>query len=134
MDVVHNLFVDLLAKPSRDLELSYLYRAVTNRCLNWIRDRNNRSRLLLDRDHDLRGPSRTTIDGLVVDLDLLSRLAARLDRKSQEIVVYHYFDDLSQDEVASLMGMSRRAVVKRLAKIRDKARSVAGEHVAETSS
>jgi RNA polymerase sigma-70 factor (ECF subfamily) len=125
MDVVHQLFTDLLSKPTTNLELPYLYRAVTNRCLNLIRDRKNRARLLEARD--VEGESyRTRIESVVIDHDLLLRLIAQLDRRSQEIVVYHFVDDMSQDEVAAMMGISRRAVVKRLGKIRERARRIGG--------
>ena len=46
VDVVHALFVDLIPRWSRDVDLPYLYRAVTNRCLNFVRDESNRARLL----------------------------------------------------------------------------------------
>ena len=42
VDVVHALFVDLLSKPPDAMDLPYLYRAVTNRCLNVVRDRGTR--------------------------------------------------------------------------------------------
>ena len=46
VDVVHALFVDLIPRWNRDVDLPYLYRAVTNRCLNLLRDRGTRARLL----------------------------------------------------------------------------------------
>jgi DNA-directed RNA polymerase specialized sigma24 family protein len=38
VDVVHGLFVDLIGRGGGAVELPYLYRAVTNRCLNVVRD------------------------------------------------------------------------------------------------
>ncbi len=61
----------------------------------------------------------------MLTLDLLTHLLSVLDAKSAEIVVYHYLDDLNQDEVATQMAISRRAVVKRLTKIRSVARGLA---------
>ncbi len=125
MDVVQSLFVDLIARPPTSLELSYLYSAVTNRCLNLIRNQSNRSRLLSECDDSLRGPTRSAPETAMVSLDLTVRLIDALDARSAELVVYHFVDDLSQEEVAEQMGISRRAVVKRLAKIRMLARSLA---------
>ncbi len=125
MDIVQGLFVDLIARPPKSLDLPYLYSAVTNRCLNLIRNQSNRSRLLESRQDVLRGPERTSLGDTVLTLDLLTHLLAALDSKSAEIVVYHYLDDLDQDEVAQQMGMSRRAVVKRLTKLRAVARDIA---------
>jgi DNA-directed RNA polymerase specialized sigma24 family protein len=37
VDVVHALFADLIPSWTPDVDLPYLYRAVTNRCLNLVR-------------------------------------------------------------------------------------------------
>lgn len=119
MDIVQGLFVDLIASPTTSLDLAYLYSAVTNRSLNMIRNHHNRARLLEEQSDSLRGPARTPLGSALLSLNLLMRLVESLDAKSAAIVVYHFLDDLNQDEVAIQMGMSRRAVVKRLRKIRE---------------
>lgn len=125
MDIVQGLFVDLISRPPKSLDLAYLYSAVTNRCLNLIRNQSKRSRLLESSQDSLRGPERTCLGDTVLTLDLLTHLLAALDARSAEIVVYHYLDDLNQEEVAQQMRISRRAVVKRLTKIRSVAQSIA---------
>ena len=45
-DLVQGLFLDLLQRPRAAADLPYLYRAITNRCLNHLRDRGNQGRLL----------------------------------------------------------------------------------------
>jgi RNA polymerase sigma-70 factor, ECF subfamily len=122
MDVVHGLFVDLMQARKPTLELPYLYRAVGNRCLNLVRDSGNRRRLLERQEPALRGPVRTRCDDEVLGLDLLARLAAELDPRSLEILVCRYWDDLTQDEIAAVLGVSRRTVVKRLAALRERVR------------
>jgi RNA polymerase sigma-70 factor (ECF subfamily) len=133
-DIVQNLFVDLISRPPKTLDLPYLFSAVTNRCLNHIRNQSNRSRLLECQKDALRGPERRALNvsDTVLTLDLLAKLVDVLDYKSAKIVVYHWIDDLSQDEVATQMGMSRRAVVKRLTKIREKARDLSLTDPADT--
>jgi RNA polymerase sigma factor (sigma-70 family) len=123
MDIVQTLFLDLISRPPNSLDLAYLYSAVTNRCLNLIRNQVVRSRLLQDHAKDLCGAGRTTLGESLLTLELVTRLVGELDQKSAEIVVYHFIDDLNQTEVASQVGISRRAVVKRLAKIRELART-----------
>ena len=123
MDIVQTLFLDLISRPPNSLDLAYLYSAVTNRCLNLIRNQVVRSRLLQDHAQDLCGAGRTTLGESLLTLELVTRLVGELDQKSAEIVVYHFIDDLNQTEVASQVGISRRAVVKRLAKIRELART-----------
>ena len=117
-DIVHTLFVDLMQKPRPTLELRYLYRAVGNRCINFLRDRGNRARLLEREQTALRGPVRTRCDQQVIGLDLLTKLAASLDEKSLEILICRYWDDMTQDQIAAFIGTSRRTVGKRLGRIR----------------
>jgi RNA polymerase sigma-70 factor (ECF subfamily) len=124
LDIVHGLFVEMMrprrwsAPPTGALELPYLYRAITNRCLNHLRDRANRADLLARQEPALRGCARTRCDDQVIGLDLLAKLATRLDRRSLEILVYRYVDDMSQDEIAALIGASRKTVGKRMQIIR----------------
>ena len=117
-DVVQALFVDLIARGETDVDLPYLYRAVTNRCLNLLRDRGTRARLLERHDPALRAPERTRCDEVVIGHDLLHKLLDRLDERAAEVLVYRYFDDLTQDEIAALIDTSRRTIGKRLAAIR----------------
>lgn len=117
-DVVQAVFVELLQSPSSRDDFSYLYRAVTNRCLNMLRDRATRARLLAEHDALLRGPERTTCEQRSIDLQLLGKLVAALDAVHAEVLICHYFDDMTQDEIAALVGVSRKTVGLRLARIR----------------
>jgi RNA polymerase sigma factor (sigma-70 family) len=92
---------------------------VTNRCLNVIRDRNNRTRLLARQDAVLRGPVRTSCEARAVDLDLLCKLASELDPESCEILVYRFVDDMGLEEIAQLTGKSRKTIGKRLDRVRN---------------
>lgn len=124
-DLVQGLFVDLLQRGGAPADLPYLYRAVTHRCLNHLRDRRNQGRLLSDHDQALRGVARTRLDERVVDRQLLARLADRLDGEAWEILVYHFVDDMTQEEIAALIGASRKTVVRRLQAIREEAHRLA---------
>lgn len=117
-DVVQTLFVDLLQTQTTEIDLAYLYRAVTNRCLNMLRDRTTRARLLQRHDVALRGPVRTDCEERTIDLDLLTKLTAELDQEHAEVLVCHYFDDMAQAEIAELLGVSRKTVGIRLGRIR----------------
>jgi RNA polymerase sigma-70 factor, ECF subfamily len=125
-DIVQGLFLELLQQPEPRVDLPYLYRALTNRCLNMLRDRTTRSRLLDRHDAVLRGPVRTTCEERAIDLDLLWKLVGELDREAAEILVYRYIDDLSQEEIADLVGLSRKTVGHRLARIRDSVVALGG--------
>lgn len=116
-DMVHALFLDLLQKGDEP-ELPYLYRAITNRCLAFMRDESNRARLLEAHDEALRGPIRTRCDDHVIGMDMLVKLAAAVDERTLEIVFYRYFDDLTQEEIAVQLGLSRKTVGKKLDDVR----------------
>jgi RNA polymerase sigma-70 factor (ECF subfamily) len=110
-DLVQGLFVDLFARGESP-DLPYLYRAITNRCLTFLRDAQNRARLLDAHDDALRGPVRTRCDDRVIGLDLLSKLVGTLDERAFEILTYRWFDDMTQEEIAQLTGLSRKTVGK----------------------
>jgi RNA polymerase sigma-70 factor, ECF subfamily len=125
-DVVQGLFVDLYQRGDVPTDLPYLYRSVTNRCLTLLRDESNRSRLLEKNDGALVPPARTRCDDHVIGVDLLTKLARELDESETEVLTYRYLDDMTQDEIASLLGLSRRTVGKRLDRVREVVRRVAG--------
>ncbi|HXU81710.1 MAG TPA: sigma-70 family RNA polymerase sigma factor [Polyangia bacterium] len=125
-DVVQGLFVEMLRRRDMDRDLPYLYRSITNRCLNLLRDSGNRERLLQKQEEALRGPVRVRCDEVVVGVDLVCKLIDRLDEKCGEVLIYRYFDDLTQDEIAELSGTSRKTVGARLARIREAVKELVG--------
>jgi RNA polymerase sigma-70 factor (ECF subfamily) len=125
-DLVQALFVDLLARGESP-DLAYLYRAVTNRALTFLRDTQNRTRLLESNDDALRGPVRTRCDDRVIGMDLLHKLTSTLDERAQEILIYRFFDDMTQDEIATLIGLSRKTVGKIEGDIRAAIAELGGE-------
>ena len=46
------------------------------------------------------------------------KLMDRLDESTLEVLVYRYWDDLDQTEIAEVMGVSRKTVVRRMAVLR----------------
>jgi RNA polymerase sigma factor (sigma-70 family) len=124
LDVVHAVFVDLLQQPDTPIDLPYCYRAVTNRCLNLIRDQSARRRLLGRQDVVLRGPVRISCEEQTIHLDLLTKLSERLDRQCAEILVYRFVDDMTQEEIATLLGLSRKTIGHKLERIRETVREI----------
>jgi RNA polymerase sigma factor (sigma-70 family) len=117
-DVVQGIFVDLYRKDKTDVDLPYLYRAATSRCLNRIRDSRRRRELLALHGEVLISAGPGVPEAKAISVDLLVQLVGKLDKRSAEIMVYRYMDQMTGDEIASLLGVSRRAVTKRLTKIR----------------
>lgn len=119
VDVVHGLFADLIPRWTNDVDLPYLYRAVTNRCLNVVRDRSTRARLL-EREQTAAAPvGRVRLDDQVVGVGLIAALADRLDEGHMEVLVARFVDDMTQEEIADHLGLSRKTIQKRLDRIRD---------------
>jgi RNA polymerase sigma-70 factor (ECF subfamily) len=125
-DILQAMFVDLHQKSAAPMDLPYLYRAITNRCLTFMRDETNRARLLERHDRALGPPPRTACDDRIIGHDLLVKLVRELGPGESEVLAYHYLDDMTQEEVAELLGLSRKTVGKRLDRIREAVRRIAG--------
>ncbi len=113
-DAVQALFVELFSHDATPRDLPYLYRALTHRCLNALRDEKNRKRLLERESPALRGSVRAAPDTLALGLDTLLKLQRSVDEDTMESVIYRFVDELSQDEIAELMGVTRKTVYNRL--------------------
>lgn len=125
-DVVHGLFVDLISRRASNVDLPYLYRAVTNRCLNFVRDESNRARLLEREAAAVAPRARVRCDDHVIGTELLARLGDRLDDGHLEVLVCRFFDDMTQDEIADALSLSRKTIGKRLARIREEVLALVG--------
>jgi RNA polymerase sigma factor (sigma-70 family) len=125
-DILQALFVDLYQRDDATMDLPYLYRAVTNRCLTFLRDEGNRARLLERHDVALAPTPRTACDDRAIGLDLLVKLVRELAPGESEVLAYRYVDDMTQEEIATLLGLSRKTIGNRLDRIREAVRKLAG--------
>jgi len=89
--------------------LPWLFRVTTNLCLNNLRDSRRRIRILAGRTFDVI-PDHATDARLAVN-----QLLARVPQDLKEIALHYYVDDLSHEDIASLLGVSRRTIGNRLA-------------------
>ena len=124
VDIVQAVFVDLIPRWTSTVDLPYLYKAVTNRCLNHLRDRSNRARLLARQGTAVAPQGRVRCDDQVLGLDLLVRLSDRLDEGHMQTLVCRFVDDMTHEETATHLGLSRKTIGKRLDHIRDQVRSL----------
>ena len=125
-DLVQGLFVDILQKGETP-DFPYLYRAITNRCLSFLRDERNRARILDRNDALLRGPVKTRCDEQTLGLDLLMKLASSLDEQTLEIIVLRFFDDMTLEDISSMVGLSRKTVGKKLDAVREAVAKLSSE-------
>ncbi len=91
--------------------LAWIYRVATNYCLNQVRDRGRRA----ESTGELPEVPGRDMERLLEDQDLARRLISTATPKVAEVAWLHHADGMTQDEVAQVLGISRRTVVNRLA-------------------
>jgi RNA polymerase sigma factor (sigma-70 family) len=89
--------------------MAWLYRTTTNLCLNRLRDVKRRRELLAEWRPEENG-ALAAESGLT-----LREILERTPEELQDIAVYYYVDELSHDEIARIIGVSRRTIGNRLA-------------------
>jgi RNA polymerase sigma-70 factor (ECF subfamily) len=92
--------------------VAWLCKVTTNHCLNRLRDADRRRELL-----ELQPPPVEAIPSAEPRL-AVADLLRRLPHELSEIAVYYYMDQMNQDEIAELLGVSRRTVGNRLDEFR----------------
>lgn len=117
-EVVQEVFLSLVDHPEqfdgRSALSTFLYSATVHRCLNKLRDERTRARLLTEGADALPGPKHAPSAEHVVELRaLLMRLPAEL----AQVAVYQLADRMGQEEIAEVMGCSRRHVRDLLAQL-----------------
>ena len=108
-EIVHDVFVSLFENPVQcqvGNMNAYLYSAVTHACLKRLRNRRTRARLDAERQH-----VQPDNPGTHAESSLIARatLASMPDQLAQ-VAVYYYLDELSQREIAEMLGCSHRHV------------------------
>jgi RNA polymerase sigma-70 factor (ECF subfamily) len=125
-DVCQEVFIRLLrARPNfaEASPVTWLYRVTTNLCLNVMRDERRRRR-------GERGAPAPSPPALQLSLSLLLQgIAPPL----HELAVYYYVDQMSQDEIALVLGVSQRTVSSRLREFRGALQSAWGMHGARAA-
>lgn len=122
-DVLQEIFVSLLDRPEqfegRSSVLTWLYAATTHRCLNRIRNRTTRQRLLEERVQPAMSEAVPSSAEASTDA---RRILASVPPELAEVAIYYYFDELTQREIADLIGCTRRNVGYLLARFNEHAR------------
>lgn len=118
-EVVHDVFLALFERPDFGRHAAnmsaYLYGAITHACLNRIRNQRNRERL---RAEHARAAPVSWVAETAPEWSLTARaLLAGLPDEVACVAVYYYIDELSQREIAEILGCSRRHVGNLLARL-----------------
>lgn len=111
-EVVHDVFLSLYERPDQfrghSAMATYLYSATTHACLTRLRNERTRQRLLRERE----APQLSEIaQGLSAEQWYALRTTlAELPPPLGDVAVYYYMDELTQDEIAQLIGCSRSQI------------------------
>src|SRR5438067_7481063 len=98
--------------------LAWIYRIATNYCLNELRDRKKRP-ALYDEVPERGGED---VAAVLADRDLVARIVRRSPEKLRAPAWLYHVDGLEHEEVARVLGASRRTVINRLAEVAEAAR------------
>lgn len=120
MDVVQELFVSLLRNPGQykgGSKLStFLYSATTHACWNRLRNHRNRHRI---HEEQIRPSLEDAREAVGETRAILREVIGRVDQQLAEVAVYYYVDEMSHQEIAEIVGCSRRQVGNLLGRFHD---------------
>jgi RNA polymerase sigma-70 factor, ECF subfamily len=129
-DATQEVFVQLLLYAERlrfgcgEDCLRWLYRVSTHLCVK---------RLVRARRCELREPSALPevavgcgAEARLVSRETLARVLAAVDERAQAVFVLAFLDGLTQEEIAGVLEVSRRTVVKKLERLRSVAQELMG--------
>jgi len=123
-EVLQELFMSLLDRPGQfrgeSSVTTWLYSVTTHLCLNRLRSQRTRLRLVEERVAPAQpdeAPARADQRALA------QQLLAGLPGEVAEAAVYYYCDEMSQEEIAGVLGCSRRHVGDLLERCRERARA-----------
>jgi RNA polymerase sigma-70 factor (ECF subfamily) len=97
--------------------LPWLYRIATNACFKIMRTRRRNEAALLEHPEQVDRPGRDPVHAIHVRR-VIEKASGELDERGRQILVAHYLDGMDQGQIARGLGISRRAVVKRLTALR----------------
>lgn len=124
-DVVQEVFERLLKSGSQFRHearpTTYVYRVTTNVALNALRARSVREP---GRDPE-SAPDATADHAATEAADLLRVLSRSVPDRQMEVAVLHYLDGMTQEEIAEVLGLSRKTIGRDLEQLRARAAELA---------
>lgn len=128
-DVVQDIFIRAMEKwhtfRGDSSPATWLYQLTTRHCLNRLRDEKRRQELLADEGAPWWGEA--TAPARQEATALLGQLWNKLDEEVVMIGIYYHLDGMTRDDIATLLGLSRRTIGYRLTALSEAAQSLSGK-------
>ncbi len=125
-DATQEVFVKLLRDidrlQDRETVLPWVYRVAMNHCLNVRRDARRRGQDGLAEDLDVVPGALADRPDAYPDRQLAQVVLARFDEETQAVAVGVLVDGMEHEEIAAVLGISRRTVSRKLARFVENAR------------
>ncbi len=118
-EVFMKLIRDMSKLEGRETVLPWIYRVATNHCLN---QRRNSTRRGEDQEAPPLELAASTDHDSLPNRQLVQAILSRFDATTQTVAVGVLVDGMEQEEVAEVLGLSRRTVARKLARFLDLAR------------
>ena len=128
-DATQEVFVKLLRQGSPldegERSLRFIYRVTTHHCLNLRRERRRRGTPVGEgSDEALEVADHSSV--AYPERRLAQQILKRFDRTTQAVAVGVLVDGMEREEVAGVLGLSRRTVHRKLARFLARARKLVG--------
>jgi len=124
-DATQEVFVklvrDMKRLQDRETVLPWIYRVATNHCLNLRRDARRRGEEAADGDLEL-APDTAGTPQAYPARQLAQAVLSRFDEETQAVAVGVFVDGMEHEEVAAVLGISRRTVSRKLGRFLENAR------------
>ncbi|AKV03314.1 RNA polymerase, sigma-24 subunit, ECF subfamily [Labilithrix luteola] len=124
-DVLQDVFASMLDDGSsfrgESAITTWLYSATTHRCLNRIRNTKSRARILQRERPSGEVAAPENAENAAIVRDLLTRLPDNLAIAA----IHYYVDEMTHDEIAKVLGCSRRHVGDLIERLHDTLRASA---------
>ena len=121
-DATQEVFVKLLREvgkfADRESALPWIYRVATNHCLNVLRQGRRHGEPVSSEALEISRDASDTFP----ERELAHRVLARFDAMTQAIAVGVLVDGMEHEELAGVLGISRRTVHRKLTRFLEKAR------------
>lgn len=114
-EILQEVFIKLWNKKVQFESLrqaySWVYRACTNAAIDFLRKKANQTAELLEEVHEVDDAGVSPIDQASLK-QLLGGLLKELNDDESSYFIYHHVEGMTQNEIAEVLGVSRRTVVR----------------------